>query len=360
MRVLQHRRLHIQGVAGELTIDGWQRRNLEMAPGRIHEQHRHGGAEVTFQRKARRTTDRPRGGEIIEEGLAQVVQRQVPQVLVQQFAYAHVAIERIRCCLDPHVLELAERHRALEMVGMDQHAILRVHEEGFVRRALKVQREAARVADHQVIRRRLRRAVDRAHGDRDMLGFEQLATNQRQRHPFLRVIAVGGEVISRYRDARCIHAGAGQSARFGKGKDVWAIVTTDPQHHASVGALLAPVPVLPVQETSSRRDLRQQYCAGAAVGLLVWDGDFGRRLGEPEDLGARVHQCDVGQLYARSFGHTAHFLEVQGIEGLDLRQETGGQSPYLLRAGLLCRPSCVERNAAPDSIARLGAVLQAP
>ena len=220
------------------------------------------------ERGAGRTAHRPRRGEVVEQRGLDRLAREGADLRREQVAHAQVAIERIGRVGDARVLQLGQRHRAHEVVGVDQQSALGMDLEGLVGRALEVDGHAADVADHHVVGRRLRRHVDRAHRERDVLALENLAADECQRHAELPVVAVRLEVVGGDGDARGVEAGAREPARLGEREEIGAVVAPHAQDDGGLGALGFPVPVLRVDQPAGVRGLRQRHHAGAAVGRL--------------------------------------------------------------------------------------------
>jgi hypothetical protein len=214
------------------------------------------------------------------------------------------------------------------------------------------------MADHQVVGRGLRRAIDGPQCQREVPGLQQLPAHQRQRHALLRVVTVAGKIVAGDGNARRVHAGTCQPASLGEREDVGTVVAPDAQHHTRFGALPAPVPVLAVQQAAVLGDLGHEHGAGASVRVAVGARHFRRRLAHAQDLGARVHQRHIGQLHIRALGDATHFLEIQRLEAFDLGQEAGGQPAHFVRIGVC--GAAVQADAAADAITRLPAILPSP
>src|SRR6476660_323287 len=61
--------IDLEPISGELAIERRQRRGLHQTTRRLHQDHRHGGAEIVAEIAARRAADRPGISELVEQGV---------------------------------------------------------------------------------------------------------------------------------------------------------------------------------------------------------------------------------------------------------------------------------------------------
>jgi hypothetical protein len=103
----------------------------------------------------------------------------------------------------------------------------------------------------------------------------------------------------------------------------------DPQNHARMQRLRAPVPVLSQNEMTVLRDFRQEAerRAAAARGILECIGKTGER-----EFGARIQRRYLAELEPRAIGDATHLFHQVVVVPLDERNECLDIREYLLPA----------------------------
>ena len=273
--------LHVEGVGGEGAVEGRQHGHFHGAEHRLHHDHGHGGAEVVARGSLR-------GGRQTDQGVSKssnsaffTMSRVIAaEMRLDQVAHADVPVEAVGSVRDAGVLELAERDRALEVVGMDDEAALRMDLERLVGGAFEIDGDAIGLADDHVVRGGFLRGVYRTHGGSELLLLQDLAADQRQRDAEAAIIAIGLQIVRRDGDAGCVEPGPGKRSGLREGQDVGPVLAAHFQDHGGIRALDLPVPVLGMDEPAVLRDLRHGHDACAAVGILV-----GHRAARRQDAG---------------------------------------------------------------------------
>ena len=303
-----------------MPVERRHRAGLEVAFARPHQDHRRRRHQVAAVVGPRRPAHRPGRAPIVEEGRAEIFQRELAALRSEVFPHALVAIDRARCFGEPGVLDLGARGIGDPVVGVHVEATLGRQPEGLVGRTFEAEGFALAVAHRHVVGAELGRREDRVHRVREIGALQHLAADEGQRHAGAAlVVAIAFQRVGGEPDARRVQPRARQAARFGEGEDVGPVVAADAQHHAGLGALRPPVPVLSVQQHAVGAGLGQREGGGTAVGKVLFDVALARR---GDHLRAGVHQHDRGEGFARALGNATHLLDVGGIELLD-----GGHHP---------------------------------
>src|SRR5476651_2480523 len=333
-----------------------------MALARAHQDHRRGSDHGATIVGPRRATHRPGRVPVVEEGLTEILERELAALWRKLIAHALVAIDRAGRLGKAGVLHLGARRLGDPMVGVHVEALVGRDPESLVGCAFEAEGLAAAMTHRHVVRAELVRRDNGAHGERQVGSLQHLAPDEGQRHAGAAlIVAIAFQRIGGQTDARRIEARAREATRFGEGEDVrprlWPIVATDAQDDACLGALGAPVPVLAVQQHAVGAGLRQGEGRGAAVGEMLLDLLL---AGGRHHLGAGVHQHDAGERFVGAFGDPAHLLDIGRIEFLDGRDHRLGALLKMLPVDAVLEQRLgVHLDAALDAIGHRLAMLTA-